>query len=137
MSYKLKCPNCGHEKLITKDFLEKHNIDSIKNISKLMPRFLCSICQTKGARIITAAIIEQEGFKPTGNSRISHSSRPSSTALIPGLTINYRSGQLGQTSPKNLSPSKWNKKTCHFCNGTGANGNCFNCCGTGWEEAEY
>jgi hypothetical protein len=30
------------------------------------------------------------------------------------------------------SKSPW-KKTCYFCNGTGANGNCFHCGGTGWE----
>jgi len=151
---KLRCNKCGHERLLTTKWLEEARVsfspstsDTLYNkIAKLLPKFVCSKCQTKGARFIHKFIkignkkdkfksyVENVLKKKTFPRSGWQSPRSSDTVFpkaIPGYTTNI--SFFSQTQHKQDSGDKWGKKTCYYCNGTGANGNCFHCGGTGWE----
>ena len=154
MGYKLKCNTCGHERLITEEWLNGLKIKflptylslTIENISKFMPRFQCSKCKSKEARIYPKEISEKKGTNLSKNPKKLKRSGGHIGKIIPDFSINnpfsaHMKGSLAgrywnppsaDKSQSTASKSPW-KKTCYFCNGTGANGNCFHCGGTGWQ----
>jgi hypothetical protein len=130
MGYILKCNKCGYERLITVEWLidlrrkllSTGPVPTIENLSELIPRFQCSKCNWKDARILR----EKEPEKK-------RKYLPKSPKKLKGSV--WRS-DLTRWNPPSESTSQTKptyKKTCHFCNGTGANGNCFHCGGTGWD----
>ena len=152
MSEKLRCKKCGHERLITAEWLASL---AVANIETCLPRFKCSRCSARAIVIIKLSRIpaHKEARKPTR--------RPAPAPVIIKLPrIPAHSGfgfPVSQTEQRKIShtkwilgmdfssrsglekdePVKWSKKTCPACNGGGLEGHCYKCEGTGWVEATF
>ncbi len=136
MSYKLKCTNCGYDRLITSEWLEdlrmKFSLSTsglvVENIETYLPRFKCSKCSAKAARIIPDQIEQRFPVNQGKQKKTRHTSWILGTVFVP---------MDNQSRQEKTESTKWSKKTCPACNGEGLGGHCYKCDGTGWVEAVF
>lgn len=146
MSDRLRCTNCGYELLINAEWLKNLRIKFsssisglvIENIETYLPRFKCSKCSAKAARIIKSkSLIER--FPVIERLPVKQSEPREPNYIEWGTKTNFPSMDISanQSGQEKNKSTKWSKKTCPACNGDGLGGHCYKCDGTGWVEASF
>lgn len=124
---KLHCNKCGHARLITENWLndvcQRFSLGDLESaleyFSDCLP-FRCSKCNEKNVAV----------------TRSENTGTPSSLDAVKA-TLRPTANVFSTAKNDEATKAKWSKLTCPFCAGSGLDGRCFSCYGTGWVDASF